>query len=452
MADGPRASARMSAQSLCVLMQGKVGIDTILALHLPRPEPARHPVRPAGRVRPRPPQHPRHHRRPAQARRLPGRDRGLRRGLHRAHPHHEPPEPRLRPGRQPHRARAGDPHRLRGRPQQPDREKEIRRLEEKIKAGAEYIMTQPVYDPATIGQFLGSIRHLEVPVLIGILPLYSHKNAEFLHNEVPGMTIPDDIRDAEGGGVREAAHAEGVSIAQDALRAAQDVAQGAYIMPPFNKVELAVRVIEGLRSDRRAMRIPSRARPRRADRRRPRRAAASVTGAGRPVRLRIPRPPRGSARRPERARRAGQADHQSRRRRLRGHGGRAAADHPVFARGIDEGQDTAEAREALALDLGLLLDTSDSMLKELKLSQEAASRFLEAIPRARRAVHDLLRRGHPGVAVRQREPAGPLRPHPRRERRRQHRPLRRHRGVPRAGAGRQRPQGAGAVHRRRGHP
>ena len=55
----------------------------------------------------------------------------------------------------------------------------------------------------------------------------------------------------------------------------------------------------------------------------------------------------------------------------------------LFARGIDEGQDTAAAREALALDLGLLLDTSSSMLEELKLSQEAASRFLEAIPRAR---------------------------------------------------------------------
>ena len=55
----------------------------------------------------------------------------------------------------------------------------------------------------------------------------------------------------------------------------------------------------------------------------------------------------------------------------------------LFARGVDEGQDSAAAREALALDLGLLLDTSSSMLQELKLSQEAATRFLEAIPRAR---------------------------------------------------------------------
>ena len=56
-------------------------------------------------------------------------------------------------------------------------------------------MTQPVYDPKTVETFLGMIRHLKIPVLIGILPLYSHKNAEFLHNEVPGMSIPDDIRE-----------------------------------------------------------------------------------------------------------------------------------------------------------------------------------------------------------------------------------------------------------------
>ena len=133
-------------------------------------------------------------------------------------------------------------------PSKPDRDKEIRRLEEKVKAGAEYVMTQPVYDPVTVERFLESIRHLEVPVLVGILPLYSHKNAEFLHNEVPGMTIPEDIRERmRRAGSGEAANAEGVAIAQEALRAARDAAQGAYIMPPFNKVELSVRVIEGLR-------------------------------------------------------------------------------------------------------------------------------------------------------------------------------------------------------------
>ena len=248
VADGPRASARMSAQSLCVLMQGKVGIDTILhytcrdrnllgiqsdllgayALGLRNilaitgdpPKLGDYPdatavydVDSIGLIRIM--DHLNH------GCDLAGNPIGPALGIH------------IGCGAD---------------PSKPDHDKEIRRLEEKIKAGAEYIMTQPVYDPATVEQFLGSIRHLDVPVLIGILPLYSHKNAEFLHNEVPGMTIPDDIRERmRKAGSGEAAHSEGVSIAQDALRAAQDVAQGVYIMPPFNKVELAVRVIEGLR-------------------------------------------------------------------------------------------------------------------------------------------------------------------------------------------------------------
>jgi homocysteine S-methyltransferase len=132
-------------------------------------------------------------------------------------------------------------------PGKPDREKELSRLEAKVKAGAEYVLTQPVYDPRTLEEFLKSVKPLGVPVLVGILPLYSHKNAEFLHNEVPGMRIPDDIRERMrvAGSGEEARHV-GVKIAQETLLAARSEAQGAYIMPPFNKVDLAVRVIEAL--------------------------------------------------------------------------------------------------------------------------------------------------------------------------------------------------------------
>jgi homocysteine S-methyltransferase len=132
-------------------------------------------------------------------------------------------------------------------PSKPDMDKEVRRLEQKVEAGAEYVMTQPVYDPRTVERFLGLIRHLRVPVLIGILPLYSHRNAEFLHNEVPGMSVPDDIRERmRRAGSGEQAQSEGVAIAREALLAAKDLVQGAYVMPPFNKVELAVRVVEAL--------------------------------------------------------------------------------------------------------------------------------------------------------------------------------------------------------------
>jgi homocysteine S-methyltransferase len=132
-------------------------------------------------------------------------------------------------------------------PSKPDREKELRRLEEKVRAGAEYIMTQPVYDPKTLETFIKSVKHLQTPILVGILPLYSHKNAEFLHNEVPGMSIPDDIRERmRKAGSGDQARDVGVKIAQEALLASKELAQGTYVMPPFNKVELAVRVIEVL--------------------------------------------------------------------------------------------------------------------------------------------------------------------------------------------------------------
>jgi len=68
--------------------------------------------------------------------------------------------------------------------------REIARLREKKAAGAELVMTQPVYDPVVLGRFLDDCAPLGLPVLVGILPLASYRNAEFLHNEVPGMQVP----------------------------------------------------------------------------------------------------------------------------------------------------------------------------------------------------------------------------------------------------------------------
>ncbi len=126
-----------------------------------------------------------------------------------------------------------------------DREREMRRLEEKKLAGAELIMTQPVYDPRTLERFLDDAAPLGLPVMVGILPLASHRNAEFLHNEVPGMAIPGEYRERMakvGGG--PAARAEGITIAQEALAAVKHRVAGAYIMPPFNRVDSALSVLE----------------------------------------------------------------------------------------------------------------------------------------------------------------------------------------------------------------
>jgi homocysteine S-methyltransferase len=126
-----------------------------------------------------------------------------------------------------------------------DRERELRRLEEKKLAGAELIMTQPVYDPRTLERFLDDAAPLGLPVMVGILPLASHRNAEFLHNEVPGMAIPAEYRErmakvAQG----PAARAEGIKIAQEALAAVKHRVQGVYVMPPFNRVDSALAVLE----------------------------------------------------------------------------------------------------------------------------------------------------------------------------------------------------------------
>jgi homocysteine S-methyltransferase len=80
--------------------------------------------------------------------------------------------------------------------------------------------------------------------MIGLLPLASHRNAEFLHHQVPGMRIPDEIRARMGKvGQGPAARAEGIKIAQEALLAVKDRVAGAYIMPPFDRVESALEIL-----------------------------------------------------------------------------------------------------------------------------------------------------------------------------------------------------------------
>ncbi|MCX7920331.1 MAG: bifunctional homocysteine S-methyltransferase/methylenetetrahydrofolate reductase [bacterium] len=130
-------------------------------------------------------------------------------------------------------------------PGAPDLEKEIERFEKKVNAGAEFALTQPVYEIKMFENFLKRIDHLKIPILVGILPLRSYKHAEFLHNEVPGMSIPDKIRER----IRLAgdnAPNEGIKIAQEALLEAKSMVAGAYLMPPFNKYEIALEVLQVL--------------------------------------------------------------------------------------------------------------------------------------------------------------------------------------------------------------
>lgn len=128
-----------------------------------------------------------------------------------------------------------------------DYAREVGRLRKKVEAGAEAVMTQPVYDPAVLERFLADVEPLGVPVLVGLLPLASHRNAEFLHNEVPGMRIPDATRERmRKAGSGPAARKEGVAIAREMLEAVKGRVAGAYIMPPFERWEMALEVIDGV--------------------------------------------------------------------------------------------------------------------------------------------------------------------------------------------------------------
>jgi homocysteine S-methyltransferase len=107
-------------------------------------------------------------------------------------------------------------------------------------------MTQPVYDPLLLESFLDELGDPQLPILVGILPLYSYRNAEFLHNEVPGMRIPEAVRErmraADG---KRAARAEGVAIAREALEGVRGLrgVRGVYVMPPFGRYEIALEVL-----------------------------------------------------------------------------------------------------------------------------------------------------------------------------------------------------------------
>jgi homocysteine S-methyltransferase len=130
-----------------------------------------------------------------------------------------------------------------------DLETEVRRFHEKIAAGAEFVLTQPVYEARLLESFLDATRGSALPVLVGLLPLTSYKNAEFLHNEVPGMQIPQRIRDLmKKAAAGDEARALGIEIAREALRECKDLprVRGAYIMPPFGRYEAALKIIDGI--------------------------------------------------------------------------------------------------------------------------------------------------------------------------------------------------------------
>jgi methionine synthase I (cobalamin-dependent)/5,10-methylenetetrahydrofolate reductase len=127
-----------------------------------------------------------------------------------------------------------------------DLEREVKRFYWKVDAGAEFAVTQPVFDPATLAAFLERVRDFRIPVLAAIWPLISLRNAEYLANEVPGVRVPpaviERMRAAQAHGDAAAAR-EGVLIAREVLAAVRGLVQGVHLAAPFGRIEAALDVI-----------------------------------------------------------------------------------------------------------------------------------------------------------------------------------------------------------------
>lgn len=122
-------------------------------------------------------------------------------------------------------------------PSADDLDAEIVKLEKKAEAGADIFFTQPIFEMKTLEEFLRRTQHLKIPVMLGIIPLRSFKHADFLHNEVPGMRIPDKLRETMRSAGSEAAKV-GVRLSMDFIKEAKSCVAGLYMMPPFQKYHI----------------------------------------------------------------------------------------------------------------------------------------------------------------------------------------------------------------------
>jgi methionine synthase / methylenetetrahydrofolate reductase(NADPH) len=132
----------------------------------------------------------------------------------------------------------------------PSLDEEIKRFEYKVQAGAEYVVTQPVFDIRLLENFLKRIEHCRIPVVAGIWPLVSARNAEFMKNELR-VSVPDEILNRMAkAATPELAREEGVAIAREMLHAVRDRVQGAQISAPLGRYASAIDVLEALGSSR----------------------------------------------------------------------------------------------------------------------------------------------------------------------------------------------------------
>ena len=130
-----------------------------------------------------------------------------------------------------------------------DLDYELRRLDWKVKAGAEYAITQPVFDVRQLEEFLGRIEDMHLPIVAGIWPLLSYRNAQFMNNEVPGVVVPDEVMERmriASEKSKEHGLREGVTIARETLERVRGRVAGVQVSAPLGRIDLALQVFEGL--------------------------------------------------------------------------------------------------------------------------------------------------------------------------------------------------------------
>jgi methionine synthase / methylenetetrahydrofolate reductase(NADPH) len=125
---------------------------------------------------------------------------------------------------------------------------QVARLERKIAAGARYVMTQPVFDQGLVQQMHARTKHLGVPILTGVWPLLNSRQTEFLHQEVPGILIPDQIRTRMAATEGPEGRRQGIEIAKDVVRAALDYFPGIYLITPFLAYDTTAELAQFARS------------------------------------------------------------------------------------------------------------------------------------------------------------------------------------------------------------
>ena len=130
---------------------------------------------------------------------------------------------------------------------------EVKRLQRKVQRGASFAMTQAVFDGPTMQRACAAAKELGIPVFAGVFPLLSNRHAEFLHNEFPGITVCEEVRNrmAAAAPDKEKMAAEGMAIARELIDAFRECADGLYLIPPFNRHRVAVELIQYIRSSAR---------------------------------------------------------------------------------------------------------------------------------------------------------------------------------------------------------